>query len=135
MPYSVLIVDDKIDVRETLQDLLIDFECSFAEAESAEEALICLACTAFDVIFLDVKLPGISGIEMLREAREQMPDLGPVIVLTGFPDEKTRQEATSLGAIRYLSKTPLNREDVRRAFAAAVDHVGSEDDVANHKGS
>jgi DNA-binding response OmpR family regulator len=120
MAYRVLIVDDKVVVRETIHDILLDFDCYVLDAETGETALELLEATTFHVIFLDVKLPGISGIELLRRTRECARELGKVIMLTGVPEAHTRIEAAQLGAFRYLSKTPLSREDVRRAFLDAV---------------
>ena len=120
MTYQVLIVDDKIDVRETIRDNLLDLNCCCSEAETGECAQELLKRRGFHVIFLDIKLPGISGIELLKWARDNIRDLGKVIILTGVPEAQTRQEAAQLGAFRYLRKTPLDRGEIRKALFDAV---------------
>lgn len=119
-PTRVLLIDDRENVRVTLRNILLGFECVFTEAENGWRALELIPVNAFDVIILDIRLPGFSGIEILREARRLGIPLGKVIVLTGFPDAATRAEATELGVFRFLTKDPINRIEVRVAFADAI---------------
>ncbi|HVT19224.1 MAG TPA: response regulator [Thermoanaerobaculia bacterium] len=116
----VLIVDDKVLVRQTLRDALQGFDCLFKEAANGVAALRLLETTDFDVIFLDLKLPDLSGIEVLSKARKLRKLLGKVIILTGLPEPKTREEANRLGAFRYLTKNPLNWKEIRSVFAEAI---------------
>src|SRR5437773_1434969 len=103
-PIRVLIVDDKEWSRDTLKDTIFDFDCRFSEAEDGKSALELLELASFDVVFLDLKLPDISGLEVLRRARKLATDIGNVIILTGFPEDDTRKEAEQLGAFRYITK-------------------------------
>jgi DNA-binding NtrC family response regulator len=115
----VLIVDDRELVRSTLRNVLHSFDCAFSEAEDGTSALELISKNEFDVIFLDLKLPDRSGIEILREARRMCSTLGKVITLTGFPEPDTKAEASSLGVFRYMTK-PLNWEELRSAFVEAM---------------
>jgi DNA-binding NtrC family response regulator len=119
-PTRVLLVDDREMVRVTLRNILLGFECVFTEAENGARALELIPSNAFDVIVLDIKLPDLSGIEILREARKLDLALGKVIILTGFPDPETLAEAMELGVFRFLTKTPMNRIEIRQAFADAI---------------
>jgi two-component system NtrC family response regulator/two-component system nitrogen regulation response regulator GlnG len=116
---EVLIVDDRVSVRKTIKNMLIGFNCKFSEASNGEVALTLIKDNLYDVIFLDIKLPDISGITTLDKARQIQPNLGSVIILTGYPQEKTRIEAERLGAFAYLNKAPVKRDEIREIFAKA----------------
>jgi DNA-binding response OmpR family regulator len=116
----VLLVDDKDTVRESLQLALFDFNCAFAETSSGMVAVDMARRERFDVIFLDVKLPDIDGITVLRRLREDQPDPPKVIILTALPDAKTEAEALAYGAFAYLRK-PLQYDQIRSVFAEATD--------------
>lgn len=117
---QVLIVDDREVVRTTLQDILLDFDCAFSEAGDGGTALRLMSETQFDVIFLDLKLPDRSGVEVLREGRRLGTALGKVIILTGQPEPTTQAETTELGAFSYLKKSPLDWQEIRNTFVKAV---------------
>lgn len=119
-PPRVLLVDDRVIVRETLRSVLEDFDCSFAEAVNGETALRLMTTEPFDAVYLDLRLPDRPGLEVLREARATGRFQGNVIVLTGHPEASTRAEAESLGVLRYLGKNPIRWQEVREAFLAAV---------------
>lgn len=116
---KVLIIDDRIVVRETLRNVLLDFDCVFSEASTGIQALDLIRNDAFDLIFLDLRLPDCSGIDVLREARKLSKPLGKVITLTGFPEHGTQAEAESLGIFKYLTK-PIDWNELRSAFVEAI---------------
>jgi DNA-binding response OmpR family regulator len=122
MPRSarVLLVDDRVMVRETLRSVLEDFDCSFSEAGDGRTAFALMTNEPFDVVYLDLRLPDLPGLEVLRRARATGRFGGNVIILTGHPEESTRTEAESLGVLRYLGKNPMQWQEVREAFLAAV---------------
>jgi len=126
MTARVLIVDDNESLRGTVQDTLVDFDCMFSEAENGEDAINLLRSLSYDVIFLDLKLPDISGIEVLKQARGLHGNLGKVIILTGAPGETSRQEAKELDAFRYLCKTPVDPVEIIQAFSDAIGGVVQE---------
>jgi two-component system response regulator YesN len=117
---KILVLDDNENVRRKLKRLLRADDRSVFEADTGESALALIEEHAFDVIFFDVMLPlGVSGLDVCRKAREIRPDLGGVIILTGWPDTAIEEEAKSLGAT-YLHKAPFDREQILSAFNQAL---------------
>ena len=110
----VLVVDDERNIRRTLEMVLTGEGYRFSGAESAEEALALLARpdSPVDLIVLDVKLPGMSGLEMLDRMRKDdgMREV-PVIVISGHATVHDAVQAIKLGAADFFEK-PLNRERV-----------------------
>jgi CheY-like chemotaxis protein len=125
---KVLIIDDTDTVRRTIKAMLFDFDCEFSEASNGAEALALLSTTSPDVIFLDLKLPDLSGIEVLRTAREHGWIHGNVIVVTGYPDLESRREVLNLGIFHYLTKTPLEFEELRAAFTKATGQTSADEE-------
>jgi|SRR6185436_3774990 len=123
-PTQVLIVDDRVSVRTTLRHTLRGFDCEICEAGKGAVALDLISKTYFDIVFLDLMLPDLPGIEILRQARESHARLGKVIILTGQPEPATQEEAKKLYAFRYLTKSPISREEIRRAFVEAISDSG-----------
>ncbi|MBX3679076.1 response regulator [Cognatazoarcus halotolerans] len=102
---KVAIVDDHQIVRAGFRELLgeeVDIRIAF-EAASGEEALQNLRTEACDVLLLDLSLPGQSGVDVLRAARQRYPELG-VLVLSGFPEERYALAMIRNGANGYLCK-------------------------------
>jgi DNA-binding NarL/FixJ family response regulator len=115
----LLVVDDHPVVREGLRTLLgheADIEC-VAEAGSGEEATRLASRLSPDVVLLDLVMPGMDGIEVIRRIRAQSPST-QVVALTSFGDEKRVQDAIEAGAIGFLLKDAL-KEDVLRAIRSA----------------
>jgi DNA-binding response OmpR family regulator len=99
----VLIVEDEAIMREALSDWLRDEGYEVETAEEGERALEKLAQQDFGVAVLDLRLPGRDGIEVLRQAREQNPDLKGIII-TAYPSVETAVEAMKIGAVDYVVK-------------------------------
>ncbi len=120
--FSVLIVDDEDDFRETLLKVLKKRNLNASGAESGPKALDLMDKTAFDVVVLDVKMPGMDGIETLREIKRKKP-LTEVVLLTGHASIESGIEGMKLGAFDYLMK-PLNIDElldkVRQAYEKKV---------------
>ena len=107
---SILIVDDEKNIRRTLSMILRGEGYEVLQAQSAEEGLRLLSGREFDVVMLDVQLPGISGLEALRQVKES--DSGAdVIMMSGHASLANAVEATRLGAFDFFEK-PLDRERV-----------------------
>lgn len=100
---KVLFVDDEIEFLQTVMKRMKKRGVDVAGAESGEEALELLAETETDVVVLDVKMPGMDGIETLREIKERYP-LIEVIMLTGHANVEVALEGMELGAFDYLMK-------------------------------
>jgi two-component system response regulator (stage 0 sporulation protein F) len=104
MAYKVLVVDDEAPVRDLFHDLLKKEECSVKSVSSGEEALDMLGNEDFDVLLLDIKLTGMSGLEVLKKVKEVKPDL-IVIMITGFGyDEELIAKCREYGCSGYIGK-------------------------------
>ncbi len=103
---SILVVDDEDFIREIICRKLTGsgFECD--SAASAEDALAKIAQSDYDCVLSDIHMPGMSGVDLLRQIKLQNRDLA-VILVTGAPDIDAALEAMRLGAYDHLSK-PLN---------------------------
>jgi DNA-binding NtrC family response regulator len=99
---SVLVVEDEAIVRESLQDALKDAHV-VTTAETGEEALELIKKKDFDILIVDVRLPGKSGIEVVREVKQTKPYIRSVVI-TAFPSVELAVEAMKQGAVDYLVK-------------------------------
>ncbi|MDO9333744.1 MAG: 4Fe-4S dicluster domain-containing protein [Dehalococcoidales bacterium] len=124
---SVLIVDDEAIVRESIRDWLADAGYDVATAETAEEALETIAKRDFSVMVLDIRLPGQTGLSILKEVKAQRPWIKSIII-TAYPSEETTKEATRLGAIDYMVK-PLAPDDLEHLIRETIESVGKEPTV------
>ena len=99
----VLIVDDEDDFRETLVKRLKARHFAAEGASGGDRALALLETQTFDVIVLDVKMPGLDGIETLRRVKQQHPETA-VIMLTGHASVEFGLQGMQLGAFDYMMK-------------------------------
>jgi DNA-binding NarL/FixJ family response regulator len=130
----VMIVEDQREIARMIHSAiqLMDASLDIVDALSAEEASLELSERGADLIILDVRLPGISGLELLERWRIQHIDI-PVIVTTGFAEPAIRALAERLGARAFFNK-PLPMEDFLRAvrsILAGEDFQPSEDRTAH----
>jgi len=100
---NILIVDDDSNLRQNIQFILDKGGMKAAMAASGEEALQRLRTTAFDLVLLDVQMPGMGGLEALRIMRERHPDVG-VIMCSVIKDIVVAVEAMHAGALDYVTK-------------------------------
>jgi DNA-binding NtrC family response regulator len=106
----VLLVDDERDFLETMIKRLRKRNLEVAGVNSGEEALRMLRETPMDVVVLDVRMPGMDGIQVLREIKTINP-LVQVIMLTGHANVEVAVEGMELGAFDYLMK-PANLDEL-----------------------
>ena len=106
MPSKVLLVDDEREFVQTLSERLLMRDMGSAVAYDGESALELIRDDDPEVIIVDLKMPGIDGLEILRRVKETRPDI-EVIILTGHGNEQDRQLCMDLGAFAYLQK-PLD---------------------------
>ena len=106
---GIALIDDDASMRRSLGNLLASLGFKVGAYASAEEFLV-QRPAGVDCLVLDLKLPGISGLELLERLRGSQPDLR-VIVLTAHGDAETRRRALALGAAAFLSK-PFRTEDL-----------------------
>lgn len=102
-PTRVLIVDDEGELAYTLAERLRLRGFEAEGVTSGEDALAKLREVAFDAVVLDVKMPGLGGIEVIRQVRGLHPSL-PVIMITGHGCRESADEGLQAGAYRYLMK-------------------------------
>jgi heterodisulfide reductase subunit A len=114
----VLIVDDEPIVRESIRDWLKTAGYQVETAENGEDALKILENNDFGVIILDVRLPGKTGIKVLREVKAVKPDIKSIII-TAYPSSELADEARELGAIDYLIK-PVAPDDLEKLVQEAL---------------
>jgi len=113
----ILVVDDESAIRRALRPPLLELGFQVVDASRGEEALQMLRAGAFDVVLLDVNMPGIGGIETLRRIRAFAPRL-PILMLTVRDQEEEKVEALDLGADDYVTKPFSTRELIARIRAA-----------------
>jgi len=116
-PYSVLVVDDEEEFVTTLVERLQLRAIDAEGATRGAEALEMLQKKEFDIILLDVKMPGIGGLEVIRRIKAAHPKT-EVILLTGHSSEEAIEEGKNAGALEYLMK-PVDIEDLIRLFKRA----------------
>ena len=124
--FRVLVVDDEKAFVETLVNRLNKRDIDSTGVLSGEEALKMMKEKLFDVIILDIKMPGgMDGIEALREMKKIQP-LAEVILLTGHASVETSIEGMKLGAFDYLMK-PIKLEALMQKLAQAFDKKDTHD--------
>lgn len=106
----ILIVDDEATLRHTLARILQRAGFDVTTTATGSEALALLSQHAFDLVYLDIRMPDMSGLEVLKNIHVTLPDL-PVILFTAQPDLNSAVEAVRSGAIDYLLK-PLKPQTV-----------------------
>jgi len=119
----VLVVDDEELYRRSLERILTRVGHEVLEARDATEALAIAAAQPVDLVLADVRMPGINGLELVRQLHEIHPDL-PCIVVTGFGGPEQSIEALRAGAFWYLEK-PFDRgqlDAVRKLVDQAIEH-------------
>ena len=116
---TVLVVDDEKNYLVVLEDLLEDEGYKVLTASSGAEALELVARAPVDTVLSDIKMPGISGIELLDKLLAFDPDL-PVILMTAFAEVDQAVEAMKKGALDHIQK-PFDNRDVKRAVARGVE--------------
>lgn len=126
--FKVLMVDDEEDFVRTLDERVKMRNLESNVALSGEQALEILEKDAPDVMLLDLKMPGMDGMEVLRRAREAFPGV-QVVMLTGHGSEQDEAEARRLGVFEYLRK-PVPIEKLMKVLKAAYQRKLQESMVA-----
>ena len=126
MKPRILVIDDEVAIRESLKMILEydGYEC--LPASGGEEGLARVDADAPDLVFLDVKMPGLDGLDVLRRIRES-DALLPIVMISGHGTVSTAVEATKLGAFDFLEK-PLSTERVKVTIRNALDHRRLQDE-------
>ncbi len=115
----ILIVDDEVEITEILADLLSEeYEC--LRAASAEEALVRLTESEFQLVISDITMPGMSGLDMIPHVKELSPDT-VVVMISGMQTVESAIGALRLGAFDYLMK-PFDLRQVEAVVKRALEH-------------
>src|SRR5215472_1301861 len=114
----VLVVDDEASIRDLLSKTLALAEYDVDVAPDGRAALERMRLYPYDLLIADLKMPGIDGLTVIREAKRYKADL-PVIIITGFSTESSAIEAVNLGVAGYLTK-PFRVPQVLAAAARAL---------------
>ena len=118
MNYKILVVDDEEDIRELLKSSLEDEGYIVQCAESAEEALDTLSKQSFHVIYMDLKLPGIDGVELCKRVRKDNPVVF-IFVMTGYSSLFDLATCREAGCDDFFTKpfdTDTMLEETKRAL-------------------
>lgn len=114
----VLVVDDEASIRDLLAKTLALAEYEVDVAADGRSALERIRIYAYDLLIVDLKMPGIDGLAVIREAKRYQANL-PVLIITGYSTEASAIEAVNLGVAGYLTK-PFRVPQVLAAAAKAL---------------
>ena len=112
---SILLVEDNPQVSEFARHLLEDLNCRVIEAANSEEALAALERECVDLVFTDIVMPGLSGIELGQQVQERYPDL-PVLLASGYSEELLNGNGPSFELLRK----PYSRDELAQALLAVL---------------
>jgi DNA-binding response OmpR family regulator len=117
---QILVVDDHFEILEFLRSMLEQSNADYQVlgVPSAEEGFLEMRRTPFDLLITDVRLPGMSGFELVRKVRQFAPDT-PIIMITAYSTAQGKQEAEELGVARYFEK-PLDTDALLAAVYTAL---------------
>jgi len=108
---SVLVVDDEKNIRQTLAQALVPMGLHVETAVNGEEALQKVRDAEFDLMLLDLKMPGVDGMEVLRSLSDVRPEIR-IIIITAYGTVKNAVEAIKLGAVDFIEK-PFSPREIR----------------------
>jgi DNA-binding response OmpR family regulator len=114
---EVLIVDDEVAVNNNIRKVLAKKGYRVEQAVSKDEALQKIEQRAYKLVLLDLKMPGVKGLELLQAIRAKRPET-MVIIITGYASIETAKETARLGAVAYLPK-PFTPHEIRQAAEKA----------------
>jgi len=118
MGHPILVVEDELPQRRLLGMMLKDISFESDLVDGAEAALAALARRRYGAVLSDIRMPGRSGFELVREARRISADV-PVVVMTGFPTLSSAVESIRAGAFDYIQK-PFGPEELERVLRRAL---------------
>ena len=114
----ILIVDDDETVRTSYRRSLEGICCNIAAARDGAEALQSMEQKPFDVVLLDMRMPGQDGLSVLRTIKQKWPE-SEVVIITGYPTVDSAKQAVRLGAYDYVAK-PVGPQDVINVTDGAI---------------
>jgi len=117
---NVLIVDDESLIRDFLKEILIRMECNTDEAVNGNEAISKMKDSEYDIIITDIRMPEISGMDVLKEAKNLLPD-SEVLMITAFGSIENAVEAMKMGAYDYITKES-SLDHIELIIKKAIEH-------------
>jgi len=114
----VLVVDDEQIVRDSCERVLSDAGYAVCTAGNGYDALQACRAEPFDVMFMDLKMPDMQGLDVVRAVAKEFPEIR-VIIITGYPSQESALQAGRLGVFDYLEK-PLSPERLSAATSGAL---------------
>lgn len=114
----ILVIDDDRSARLLLERVLVRAGHQVTLVDNADAGLEAIAAGGFDLLITDKNLPGKSGLEVLRQAREKQPTMRAILI-TGFPTPETQMHARELGVVGYMTK-PFGVHDILDACEQAL---------------
>jgi DNA-binding NtrC family response regulator len=127
----VLVVDDEKRIRDGCRTILAGAGFEVGLAENGYAGLKKIEEEHFDIILLDLMMPGLRGIDLLEHVKARHPDT-LVIVITGYATLEHAVEAMKKGAFDFISK-PFSPEDLRAVIARAIEYIRNLEDIAHEK--
>jgi DNA-binding NtrC family response regulator len=115
---KILVVDDEEVVRLSHIRTLASVHCNVEVVRDGREALLVMEQRPADVVLLDLRMPGLDGMTVLKAIKERWPET-EVVIITGYPTIETAKEAVRLGAYDYLAK-PVGPDDVINVANGAI---------------
>jgi len=129
--HKILVVDDEKVIRNGCREVLTHEGYETILAEDGELGLKMIEEAHFDVILLDLMMPGLSGFDVLSHVKELHPDTS-IIVITGYATIENSIEAMKKGAFDFIPK-PFSPDQLRVVVSKAIEHTGALKDIANEK--
>ena len=119
----ILIADDEAEIRSVLNKFLSGLiECDIAEAVDGRQALELLKKGPYDLVLMDIKMPGISGIDATKKIKEDYPGL-EVLVISAWDSQSVASEALQAGASDYIPK-PFQMKDIFNEISIILKKMG-----------
>ena len=117
--HRILVVDDELTVCKSIRQVLVREDCVVDMAQSGDEALSKEADEPYDVMIVDLMMPGLSGMDLLKTLKARNPK-ARIIMVTGYPTMRNTLQAMQLGATDFLPK-PFLPTTLRNLVAAALE--------------
>jgi DNA-binding NtrC family response regulator len=130
--HRILVVDDEVTVCKSIRQVLVREDCEVDMALSGEDALRLDAERPYDVLIVDLMMPGLSGLDLLKSLKAKNPK-ARVIMVTGYPTMRNTLQAMQLGAMDFLPK-PFLPTTLRSLVAKALEAGGGAADGSGGAG-
>lgn len=119
---KILIVDDEEDIRESTKDYLSKrIKCELCVAANGQQTMSLLKENKFDLVLLDIRMPGLSGIDLIKQLRQNNPSIN-ILIISAWDNEDIIQEAIKQGAEDFLHK-PISMKALGLKVKAALSKI------------